>query len=56
MFRAFVAPDRFSIPLELRYSHWLHETGWPPNVLDEVSVDVLENFMTYRRIRRNLDG
>lgn len=56
MFRAFTDPDRFSIPTELRYSHWLHETGWPPSVLDGVSLQTLEDFMMYRRIRKVLDG
>ena len=55
MFRAFVAPDRFGIPPELRYAHWLHETGWPPDVLDKVGLDTLEKLMLYRRIVRAIE-
>jgi len=46
-----VAPGEYDMPSELLYVQLLHETGWPPNVLDEVPMDLIQKYVIYANVR-----
>lgn len=39
------------VPPQLLDAHYLIETGWPPDVLDQVPVERLEMYVLYKRVR-----
>lgn len=44
------------IPAEMVDAFLLAETGWPPDVLDNVAVDRLERLMLYKAVRAVAEG
>ena len=46
-----MAPGEYDMPSELLYVQLLHETGWPPNVLDEVPMELIQKYVIYANVR-----
>lgn len=49
---AFTEPKKYPLPFDLQYAQWIVETGWPPEVLDNVDIMVLNNMNIYKNVLR----
>jgi hypothetical protein len=51
VFKSFVAPGKFEMPVDMIYAQLLAETGWAPDELDNAPVDEVNKMMIYRNVK-----
>uniref|UniRef100_A0A6M3KLP1 Uncharacterized protein n=1 Tax=viral metagenome TaxID=1070528 RepID=A0A6M3KLP1_9ZZZZ len=50
-----VAPGKYILPYDLTYVQLLCETGWPPNILDEVPLKIIHKYIIYKNVKATVE-